>query len=66
MMIRIILILASFLIFGSDLMGQPPGLPDNPDQAPIDGGLGLLAALGGAYAWNKLSKNKDNERNIDS
>tara|TARA_R110002096_G_scaffold278213_2_gene472230 strand:- start:3257 stop:3439 length:183 start_codon:yes stop_codon:yes gene_type:complete len=29
-------------------------LPSAPDQAPIDGGLGLLAAAGGAYAWKKL------------
>lgn len=31
-----------------------PGLPGDPTQAPIDGGLGLLAAAGGAYAWKKL------------
>lgn len=31
-----------------------PGLPSAPSQAPIDGGLGLLAAAGGAYAWKKL------------
>ncbi len=37
-----------------------PGLPSTPDQAPIDGGLGLLAAAGGAYAWKKL-KNKSEE-----
>lgn len=37
-----------------------PGLPSTPDQAPIDGGLGLLAAAGGAYAWKKLrGKNED-------
>jgi len=34
----------------------PPALP-NIDQAPIDGGLGLLAAGGAAYAWRKI-KNK--------
>lgn len=32
----------------------PPSLPNMPNQAPIDGGLGLLAAAGGAYAWKKL------------
>lgn len=31
----------------------PPALPGMPDQAPL-GGLGLLAAAGGAYAWKKL------------
>jgi len=34
-----------------------PMLPSAPDQAPIDGGLGLLAAAGGAYALKRL-KNK--------
>lgn len=37
---------------------QPPPLPFKPDQAPIDGGLGLLAAAGGAYAWRKLRAKK--------
>lgn len=32
----------------------PPALPGVPTQAPIDGGLALLAAAGGAYAWKKL------------
>ncbi len=36
------------------LSAQPPGLPGTPDQAPIDGGLSLLAALGGGYAIKKL------------
>lgn len=40
------------------LMGQP-GLPTAPDQAPIDGGLGILATLGGVYAWKKLKKKTD-------
>jgi hypothetical protein len=40
----------------SELLAQPPppALPSMPDQAPIDGGLGLLAASGAAYAWKKL------------
>jgi hypothetical protein len=43
-----------------------PGLPGAPSQAPIDGGLGLLAAAGGAYAIKKLrDKKKANEENID-
>lgn len=37
----------------------PPALPGMPDQAPIDGGLGLLAAAGGAYAWRKLRNNRN-------
>jgi len=35
-----------------------PGLPGDPPQAPIDGGLGLLAAAGGAYALKKLRERK--------
>tara|TARA_R110001599_G_scaffold1889_4_gene9639 strand:- start:46162 stop:46311 length:150 start_codon:yes stop_codon:yes gene_type:complete len=38
-----------------------PGLPSNPAQAPIDGGLGLLAAAGGAYAYKKLRGNRNDE-----
>ncbi|GAB5409525.1 MAG: hypothetical protein BalsKO_18900 [Balneolaceae bacterium] len=38
-----------------------PGLPSAPSQAPIDGGLGLLAAAGGAYAYKKL-KQKSNKK----
>lgn len=33
---------------------QPPPLPGDPEQTPIDGGLGILAALGGAYGIKKL------------
>jgi hypothetical protein len=36
----------------------PPALPGMPDAAPIDGGLSLLAAAGGAYAWRKLRNPK--------
>lgn len=34
--------------------GNPPPLPFAPTQAPIDGGLSILAAAGGAYAVKKL------------
>lgn len=37
----------------------PPALPGLPDQAPV-GGLGLLAAAGGLYAWKKLRSGSDN------
>lgn len=41
------------------VLGQP-GLPDGPEQTPIDGGLGILAAAGGIYAIKKLrDKNKE-------
>lgn len=35
-----------------------PGFPSTPDPTPIDGGLGLLAAAGGAYAIKKLRGKK--------
>lgn len=53
----VILLLATSLVFAQ------PGLPNAPDQAPIDGGLGLLAAAGGAYAWKKL-KGRKGEKEI--
>lgn len=49
------------LAIGANEVKSQPSLPLNPDQAPIDGGLGLLAAAGGAYAYKKLRK-----RNTDS
>ena len=52
-------VLLVIVTFGAaDLIAQPPppSLPGMPDQAPIDGGLGLLAAGGAAYAWRKLRK----------
>lgn len=43
------------LLFSSDpVLAQPPPPPGKPAQTPIDGGLGLLAAAGGAYAVKKL------------
>ncbi len=42
------------LVIASGVVLAQPGLPNAPSQAPIDGGLGLLAAAGGAYAWKKL------------
>ncbi len=43
-----------FLVIASGVLMAQPGLPNSPSQAPIDGGLGLLAAAGGMYAWKKL------------
>ncbi|MFW6348407.1 MAG: PID-CTERM protein-sorting domain-containing protein [Cyclonatronaceae bacterium] len=40
------------------LLADPPIFPGDPDQVPVDGGLSLLAAAGGAYALNKLRKRK--------
>lgn len=50
-------LLMMLLIVGLDwgfAQPPPPALPVGPDQAPIDGGLALLALGGGAYALKKL------------
>ena len=49
------------LLFVADLAMGQPGLPSSPSQAPIDGGLGFLAAGGVAYAVNKLRKRNSAE-----
>ncbi|MCC5942910.1 MAG: hypothetical protein JJU37_15310 [Balneolaceae bacterium] len=55
----IIIVIAGLIMFLPDLASaQPPPPPDKPDQAPIDGGLGLLAAAGGAYAIKKMRDKK--------
>jgi len=53
----IVLLIASSLVIAQGAPG-PPNFPDSPDPTPIDGGLGLLAAAGGAYAWKKLKAKK--------
>ncbi len=59
----LIICLLIFLLFAitPDLgFGQPPPPPSKPiEQAPIDGGLALLAAAGGAYGLKKLRSNKE-------
>lgn len=52
------LIVVVVLIGATDVMAQPPGMPDAPSQAPIDGGLSLLALGGGAYALKRLRSKK--------
>ena len=54
---QIILILLVIVIATSIAYAQP-GFPSTPSRAPIDGGLGLLAAAGGAYAVKKLRDRK--------
>lgn len=51
-----VFMLVALFLGVAELVAQPPppALPSMPDQAPIDGGLGLLAASGAAYAWRKL------------
>ncbi len=63
---RILFTLTAFVLFATELVMAQPGLPSAPSQAPIDGGLSLLAAAGGAYAIKKLrDKKKNQEDNID-
>ncbi len=54
-------ILFTFLviIITTVVVQAQPGMPSAPSQAPIDGGLGLLAVAGGAYAWKKLKERKE-------
>ena len=61
------LLLSVFLVLIMvTLVQAQPGLPSAPTQAPIDGGLSLLAAAGGAYAIKKLRDKKNSEEeNID-
>lgn len=56
--ITILLSFVMLLILADFVVAQVPAplLPGNPDQAPIDGGITLLAAAGGAYAWKKLRR----------
>lgn len=63
-----ILTIAILLILSTIIAAQgSPGLPSFPSEpasAPIDGGLGLLAAAGGAYALKKL-RNKTKEEELE-
>jgi len=53
-----VLTVIKILIFYATAATAQPALPSPPDQAPIDGGLGILAAAGGAYAIKKLRDRK--------
>ena len=50
-----------FILIASAVVLAQPALPTQPSQAPLDGGLGLLAAAGGAYALKKLRDKKHAE-----
>jgi hypothetical protein len=51
------LTLALLVVTTTVLLAQP-GMPSAPDQAPIDGGLTMVALAGGAYALKKLKAKK--------
>ena len=58
---RILFTLTTYVLVATELLMAQPGLPTNPSQVPIDGGLGLLAAAGGAYAIKKLRDKRKSE-----
>lgn len=53
-MLSICLVVGVILLVLPEQTFSQPGLPGTPEQTPIDGGLGILAALGGTYAIKKL------------
>jgi len=55
-----ITLIFSFTFISLEVLAQPI-LPSQPEQTPIDGGLGILAAAGGAYALKKLKDRKNSE-----
>ena len=55
----------TIMIAAMEVVMSQPSLPSNPPQAPIDGGLGLLAAAGGLYAYKKLKDRKNQEENLE-
>ena len=62
---KFIFALMTIMIAAMEVVMSQPSLPSNPPQAPIDGGLGLLAAAGGAYAYKKLKDRKNQEENLE-
>jgi hypothetical protein len=50
---------ALLFVYAGLLFAQPPpSLPSAPSQAPIDGGLSVVALAGSVYAWKKLRASK--------
>jgi len=45
--------------------GNTPDPPPNPEQVPVDGGLGWLAAAGAAYAANRLREQQNSGESND-
>lgn len=54
----ILLFLPLYIVIIAAQLTAQPGLPDSPDQAPIDGGLAVLAVAGGAYALKKMKEDR--------
>ncbi|TNE70464.1 hypothetical protein EP331_12085 [bacterium] len=54
-----VFLILTVLVFPMDGIAQPPPMLDSA-QAPIDGGLSILAVGGGLYALKKM-KSKSNK-----
>ena len=69
-------LLITFLIsFSISTLADPPGPPGNPNTggggggpvgAPIDGGLGILLAMGAAYGGKKLYKARKDKKEAEA
>lgn len=57
--LTIALLSLAMLLLTGDMLFAQPSLPMGPSQAPIDGGLSLVAAGGAAYAWKKMRRKKE-------
>ena len=54
----VILLFMLFVSFSSNVFGQGDPFPPPPPNNPIDGGIGILLALGIGYAVKKLAVNR--------
>ncbi len=63
--LAITLITFTIILIATAVAFAQPGLPGAPSQAPIDGGLSLLAAAGGAYAYKKLKNKRKQEEDLE-
>lgn len=54
-------LLGAFLTLGASVAvaQPPPAPPPAPASVPVDGGLGMLALAGGAYAAKRLRSRRD-------
>ena len=62
---KTIFLITAVMMFITEFAIAQPSLPSAPTQAPIDGGLGLLAVAGGAYAIKKLRDKRKGEEETD-
>lgn len=54
----ILVFTAVIVVATAALLQAQPSLPTGPSQAPIEGGLSLVAAAGATYAYKKMKKKK--------